>query len=205
MKLLLVLGIAFALRRPGGNGDSPSGRPGGGDGASGSPSTTSGHVNARDSASSGPNAVAAELQQGRGRQSGERPGGDQTGTDGGSGWSDAQRRQMTNLGNVPDGRRVHILDGEYDLDGDHAGGGHAPGVGVPGNSEFPDRWSDDQIIANTQEVARNPTSAPVPRANGGWEVQGEVDGVVIQVILNRDGTVWTSYPISGDGVVVNPR
>jgi hypothetical protein len=56
-------------------------------------------------------------------------------------------------------------------------------------------------------VARNPTSM-TERSGGGWEVRGVHNGVEIEVILNRDGTVWTGYPLPtpgniGNGVVVN--
>ncbi|MFE9577211.1 EndoU domain-containing protein [Nocardia sp. NPDC006044] len=111
-------------------------------------------------------------------------------------------------GTVPDGisitqgRRIHILDG----DGDEDGGGHAPGVGAPGKTEFPDTdtWTDDHIIDSVLDVARNPDQTPVLQDNGRWKVSGTRDGVLIEVIVNSDGSIRTGYPVSGPGVVRNP-
>ena len=41
--------------------------------------------------------------------------------------------------------RSHILEGEARPNGTFAGG-HRPGTGFPGKSEFPSGWSDDRII-----------------------------------------------------------
>lgn len=197
IKLLVVaaIGLAFAKpgpppRRNGGNGPVPSPPVGG---------WRSGQGRTKDNFDQGP-------AGGNGQDQGGQDGGSQPETPSGpAGWSTAEMAAMPNFGHVPDKRRVHILDGEYDFNGDHEGGGHASGVGIPGNSEFPERWDDDQIIANVQEAVQNPTPPHVARPNGGWDVQGTVDGVVIQIHINRDGTIWSAYPLSGDGVVVNPE
>ncbi|MEU0505416.1 EndoU domain-containing protein [Nocardia sp. NPDC005998] len=104
---------------------------------------------------------------------------------------------------ITQGRRIHILDG----DGDEDGGGHAPGVGAPGKTEFPDTdtWDDDHIIDSILDVARNPDQAPVLQDNGRWKVSGVRDGVLIEVIVDADGSVRTGYPVSGPGVVTNPK
>ncbi len=102
---------------------------------------------------------------------------------------------------ITQGRRIHILDG----DGDEDGGGHAPGTGAPGKTEFPDTdlWEDDHIINSIVDVAKNPDQVPVLQDNGRWKVQGVRDGVLIEVIVNSDGTIRTGYPVSGKDVYKN--
>lgn len=123
-----------------------------------------------------------------------------------SGWTPEQLKNMPNLGDTSK-RRNHILYGEYGTGGDLISGGHAPDSG--GGTEFPDKWSEDQMIEGIENVARNPTSMK-PRDGGGYEVRGVHNGVEIEVILNRDGTVWTGYPLPtpgniSEGVVVNDK
>ncbi|GAB3656289.1 hypothetical protein [Glycomyces tarimensis] len=79
LKLFLVLGVAFALRRSGGGsggGDGPSNRPrdggDGGDGTgSGRPSQSHGNINAGQGTGSAQEAVQAEFDQGRATSSSE--------------------------------------------------------------------------------------------------------------------------------------
>ncbi len=97
---------------------------------------------------------------------------------------------------VPD-RASHILTG------DKIGGGHAPGAGIPGQSEFPPGWSSEKILAATLGVARDPDLV-VPARGGRLRVEGTRDGVMIRVIMGLDGYVVTSVPLSGPGVVRNP-
>ena len=86
-------------------------------------------------------------------------------------------------------RRVHILDG------DARGGGHRPGRGVPGKSEFPRGWSDDAIVAAIEDVANDPASARRFEADGRTVVTGRRDGVDIRVVVERDGrSIVTGYP-----------
>jgi Bacterial EndoU nuclease len=86
-------------------------------------------------------------------------------------------------------RRVHILDG------DARGGGHRPGRGIPGKSEFPAGWSDDRIIAAIEDVANDPASRRRAEADGRTVATGRRDGVDIRVVVERDGrTVVTGYP-----------
>lgn len=121
-----------------------------------------------------------------------------------SGWTPDQLKNMPNLGNTSE-RRNHILYGEYGSGGDLISGGHSPGSG--GGTEFPDAWGDNDVITGIENVARNPTSM-TPRDGGGYLARGVHNGVEIEVVLNKDGTVWTGYPLpTGDnisnGVVVN--
>lgn len=103
--------------------------------------------------------------------------------------------------NLPDERRTHILDGD-----EHGGGGHRHGTGRPLKTEFPERWSDDRIIAHVLSVAQSPDDTPFMQDNGRWKVHGVRDGVDVSVIVKPDGRIWTSYPEpGGEGVVENPE
>lgn len=94
-------------------------------------------------------------------------------------------------------RRRHILDG------DATGGGHRPGTGFPGKSEFPRGWADDRIIAAILDVANDPASRRRTEADGRTVVTGTSDGVEIRVVLGRDGrSVVTGYPLN---LPRNPR
>jgi hypothetical protein len=86
-------------------------------------------------------------------------------------------------------RRRHILDG------DRTGGGHRPGSGAPGKSEFPFGWSDDKIIAAIEDVANSPASIRTLGRDNRTVVDGTREGVNIRVIIGSDGrTVITGYP-----------
>jgi RHS repeat-associated protein len=95
--------------------------------------------------------------------------------------------------------RNHILDG------DETGGGHRPGTGKPGKSEFPPSWSDDQIMHNISDVATDPASTYTPGRNGRTVVDGTRDGVDIRVILENPqggGRIVTGFPTN---MPRNPR
>lgn len=105
--------------------------------------------------------------------------------------------------NISYERRRHILDG------DATGGGHGPGRYVPGKSEFPSQWSDDQTIANISDVVKDPNSQWMQQTgrsgahytNSGapvrWRVEGTKEGVEIRVIVEPYGQgVVTAYPIN---------
>ena len=47
-------------------------------------------------------------------------------------------------------RRIHILEG------DHLGGGHRFGAGIPGKTEFPAWWIDERIIGNISAIYTDP-------------------------------------------------
>ncbi|GAA3860109.1 hypothetical protein GCM10022243_27550 [Saccharothrix violaceirubra] len=117
-------------------------------------------------------------------------------------WDAIQEGRTPPTFHVTEARRVHILDG----DGDDENGGHAPGTGMPFKKEFPAHWSDEKIISAILDVARNPDSPPRARWNpDSWQVRGEREGVVMDVILGPDGAVWTGYPRRGRGVIHNDR
>jgi len=78
------------------------------------------------------------------------------------------------------------------LDGDATGGGHAPGVGIAGKSEFPAGWGRDKIMHAISDVATDPTSK-VTQAGRSTLVEGTREGVNIRVVI-RDGRIVTGYP-----------
>ena len=90
-------------------------------------------------------------------------------------------------------QRKHILDGE---EGDPKRGGHRPGTGRPGKSEFPKDWSDDKIIHEISDVATDPRSERRPGRGNRTEVEGTRNGVKILVILEKDGTIVTGFPLT---------
>jgi hypothetical protein len=91
-------------------------------------------------------------------------------------------------------RRIHILDG------DERGGGHRPGTGRLGKSEFPAGWSDDKIIDSIESVANDPASTRELQANGRIRVEGTQDGVRIRVIIIPDKmSIVTAHPTNMPG------
>lgn len=89
-------------------------------------------------------------------------------------------------------RRSHILNGEVRPNGTY-GGGHRAGTGFPGKSEFPARWSDDQIMHHISDVATDPASRIVRQQGQDVFVRGSRDGIEIEVLI-RNGEIWTGYP-----------
>jgi hypothetical protein len=91
------------------------------------------------------------------------------------------------------------------LDGDSTGGGHRPGTGQPGKSEFPEGWSDEKILGEISDIATDPNqqwSDPSPR-NGYVTTTGTRDGVDIQVVYDPErGRIVTGYPTN---LPRNPR
>jgi hypothetical protein len=96
-------------------------------------------------------------------------------------------------------RRVHILDGDL------TGGGHGPGRGVSGKSEFPASLTDDEIISGILVIANDPACYPsgvIPNAGSRVRVAGQIRGVPNVVFVDpvvRE--VITAYPL---GVARNP-
>ena len=97
-------------------------------------------------------------------------------------------------------RRNHILDGEVRPNGLY-GGGHRPGTGFPNKSEFPNGWSDDQIMHHISDVATDPGSMTRSGRGGDVFAVGTRNGVEIEVLI-RNGEIWTGYPTN---VMRNPR
>lgn len=113
--------------------------------------------------------------------------------------TDATSRPPLDALRVPTERATHILDG------DATGGGHRHGTGSPGKTEFPAHWDDDTILNAMLGVARSPENVH-QQWNQRWKVRGEFDDVLISVIIEPDGTIWTAWPEEGGpGVVRNPK
>jgi RHS repeat-associated protein len=78
------------------------------------------------------------------------------------------------------------------LNGDATGGGHAPGTGIPGKTEFPSDWSNDKIESVIEDVATDPNSTRVTQ--GRTEVvTGTREGVDVKVVI-RNGEIVTAHP-----------
>ncbi len=91
---------------------------------------------------------------------------------------------------LADDRRKYILDGNGE-----GRGGHGPGRGMPGKSEFPSHWSDEKAVEAVKEVANDPASERVASYKGRTEVHGTRDGIDIKVIIGADGkTIINAYP-----------
>lgn len=99
-------------------------------------------------------------------------------------------------------RAAHILDGEPD-----GGGGHRSGTGKPGKTEFPASWDDGKVLAAILDVVRRPDSTPGHQEwNGRWVARGTRDDVGIVAVIERDGRIWTAWPLpGGPEVVKNPE
>ncbi len=90
-------------------------------------------------------------------------------------------------------RQDHILDG------DATGGGHRPGLGISGKTEFPAGWSDDKILENIIDVATDPnaTWTQLTGSSGNrytrsgkpvrWKVEGTRENIDIRAIVEPDG------------------
>ena len=94
-------------------------------------------------------------------------------------------------------RRRHILDG------DRSGGGHGPGRGTPGKSEFPGWMTDDDVIEHVERIANDPNAYPgrtIPVGRDRYEADGTATGprselLRIRVVVEPRGEgVVTAYP-----------
>lgn len=104
---------------------------------------------------------------------------------------------------LPDQRWTHIMDG------DATGGGHRHGTGMPSKTEFPARWSDDDVrryITATVWFPDRVEHKPAGWRPEQWRCFGVHDGVEVAAVVYADGSVWTAFPRPGGrGVVRNPR
>lgn len=119
-----------------------------------------------------------------------------------SGWDsiDAEKRPPAEDIEVSPKSRMHILDG------DKNGGGHRPGTGKPGKTEFPASWDDDKIIEKVTDVARRPDKPPTYQDWDTWLCTGTREEVTVWAVVEPDGHVLTGWPEEGGpGVVRNPR
>jgi len=88
--------------------------------------------------------------------------------------------------------RRHILEG------DATGGGHGPGRGLPGKSEFPRHWTDEEVIAYIESVANDRALVRRVQSNGRIVIDGRREGVDIRVIVEPTpvgaGRIITGFP-----------
>ena len=82
------------------------------------------------------------------------------------------------------------------------GGGHGSGRGIPGKTEYPAGWSDDEAMDLVLDVAQSPAGA-VEQPDGTFRAWGVRDEVELRVIVTQLGHLVTAYPVSGKGVVTN--
>lgn len=86
---------------------------------------------------------------------------------------------------------------DHILYGDARGGGHKFGVGKPCKSEFPQGWSDEQILGITRQIAANDNLDWRQERNGYYVAEDRIDSVNVRVVVNREkGEIITSYPIN---------
>ncbi|MCH7231088.1 hypothetical protein L0U85_09515 [Glycomyces sp. L485] len=137
LKLLLLLGVTFALRRTGGTsggGDGTTGRPGdGGDGGSGRPSQSHGRVNAGQGTGSAQQAVRAEFDQGRSQKS-EGDGGSSTETSETD--TDATADSDTSDQPTTDARPAGVPDGWTSREADNGKGTVYQNPNTTGNADM---------------------------------------------------------------------
>ena len=96
---------------------------------------------------------------------------------------------------------AHILDGEP---GDPTKGGHRPGTGRFGKTEFPATWDDAKILDAVASAVLNP--GLLTEWNGKRVRDTIVDGVYIHTVAFIEGDqerFQRAHPVSGDGVFLN--
>ncbi|MCA1673923.1 MAG: EndoU domain-containing protein, partial [Actinobacteria bacterium] len=107
-------------------------------------------------------------------------------------------------------RPRHILGGDG-----RSNGGHRPGTGYPGKTEFPDGWTDDRILDTVDDAAQNPvsamterrtpTSAKHPQGRAQYSYVGEANGLQVRIVLDDQGRVASAHPLEGQpGTFTNP-
>jgi DNA-binding CsgD family transcriptional regulator len=89
-------------------------------------------------------------------------------------------------------RREHILDG------DATGGGHRSGTDA-GKSEFPEDWTDDQVMHAISDVATDPNAITKPGRGTRTVTEGTRNGVDIKVIQESTGEIVSAWPTNTPG------
>lgn len=90
-------------------------------------------------------------------------------------------------------RQGHILVGDPPP---RTGGGHASGAGR-GKSEFPQRWSHDDIVRRVMDTATRPRTTVDQADRPTMLAHAEHDGVCVRVVVDPGGGVVTAYPVRG--------
>ena len=121
----------------------------------------------------------------------------------GWGWRPEMAITDDQLRQARDGRRTRPPRSPHSMRYPLIGGGHRSGLGRGGKTEFPVRWTDDQVMDHVMAVAQQPDDA-VQQPNGTFRAWGVRDGVRLVVILTPDGELVTGYPLPGPGIIHNP-
>ncbi|MBY0257082.1 EndoU domain-containing protein [Methylobacterium sp.] len=93
-------------------------------------------------------------------------------------------------------RSISRVRAQHILRGDSSGGGHSPRQGKAGKSLFPADWSDQTILDMIHEVATDSSSVTRKSRLKRVICEGVRKGIKIRVVLDRDGTVITGFPLS---------
>ncbi len=81
------------------------------------------------------------------------------------------------------------------LYGDASGGGHSPGLGIPGKTEFPADWSNAKIMHMISDIATDPNITPALGRFGRWIMEGMREDVNIRVVIAPDWSdIITGFP-----------
>jgi hypothetical protein len=195
-KLLVVIAIGLALAKP-----KPPPRRNGGNGPVPTPPVhgwSSGKAETKENLDQGPAGGNGQQQDG-GSSNGAPP---RNPNASGPGQGIHSNYPLNGPHNLSWSDLLHICNG--DPNKPEGSGGHLSGTGVPGKTEFPEGWEMDDVQDALQQVASNPTDA-WPTSSGNYFAQGVVDGVLVNAVVRPDGSIEAGWPISGPGVVQNPR
>lgn len=81
------------------------------------------------------------------------------------------------------------------------------GTGVLGKTEFPESWSEDNILGAIQRVMADPDwIRPAPNERALHQFGKTVDGVQVEVkayLADGEYVIDQAYPVGGDGVTKN--
>ncbi|MGV9675470.1 EndoU domain-containing protein [Nocardia sp. NPDC003482] len=107
--------------------------------------------------------------------------------------------------------RQHILGGDVR---NSSTGGHRPGTGFSGKTEFPKHWTDEDIIdaayqvTQKGEMTKGPfiTKDALGNRRVAFSYEGKIDEVTVRTTVFADGEIRTSFPLKSTdpGVISNP-
>jgi hypothetical protein len=91
--------------------------------------------------------------------------------------------------------RKHILEGDGP-----SSGGHRPGTGKPGKSEFPADWTDEKILDSISDAATDPSVKwSKPDKRGYITGSITIDGIDIKVVFDtKNNRIVSGYPTNVD-------
>ncbi len=87
---------------------------------------------------------------------------------------------------------------EHLLHGDSSGGGHLYGTGHACKSEFPEGWTEEDVVNTVTALAANDNVDWQKQKNGNHVAEVEHSGLNIRIVLSRDKSeIITAYPLNG--------